>query len=160
MKVAELRQKGIRVSISHLRRFDNVEGDQEYYHRLDIPDKQPLPRGGKTVVTITIPSTDSLPEESFHAEAKCSDEDNYSKKTGVKIALGRAWYISQKPKEENLISEVYNLFDKEIPKVKIQDLSFLDEDLAGGFLETSKKEKSKNPTYWEIFKAKFYNIFK
>ena len=69
--VKSLRQKGYRVRVFHTRRY--VEGNR------------PHERGGSTEVQI-------FQDESFVADglARCSDKENYDRKKGVKIALGRA----------------------------------------------------------------------
>lgn len=69
MTVQELRNAGYKVRVLHSRR-DTFDGYR--------------PKGGFTRVVI-----DSPYGEHFEGEAKCSDKDNYNKKLGVRIALGR-----------------------------------------------------------------------
>ena len=47
--------------------------------------RQPAPTGGKTRVILTLADG-----REFWGEARCSDRDNYCRKTGREIALGRA----------------------------------------------------------------------
>jgi len=68
--VKELRQLGYKVRVIH--------------NRVMVGDK-PYPRGGHTVVEITTPD-----QKELYGVARCSDEDGYNKKLGVKIAIGRA----------------------------------------------------------------------
>lgn len=73
--VSDLRKLGYKVFVSHIRVL-NME-DQS-------PNFVAFPRGGKTIVEI------HTPDGVLSGAAFCSLEDNYSKKTGVKIAIGRA----------------------------------------------------------------------
>lgn len=60
----------------------------KYWHeRATDPEMHVLiePRGGKTVAKIILPDGSEIT-----GEARCSDRDNYSKKIGRDIALGRA----------------------------------------------------------------------
>ena len=68
--VKQLRQSGNKVRVFHIRNMK--EG---------IVD----PRGGLTKIEVTLSDGTNL-----IGEALCSVKDNYNKKTGVKIALGRA----------------------------------------------------------------------
>lgn len=54
----------------------------------------PHPRGGRTEVSIT--NTETGEQVAFHI-ALCNPIDNYNKKLGVQIALGRALAQPQKP---------------------------------------------------------------
>jgi hypothetical protein len=68
--VKQLRQSGNKVRVFHIRNMKDGAVD---------------PRGGTTRVEITL--SDGI---NIIGEALCSLKDNYNKKTGVKIALGRA----------------------------------------------------------------------
>lgn len=98
MTVQQLRDNGYKVSVSHYRFFNldpagwwvDEEGNA---HTTNIAhqgmikrlNKKPLPRGGMTFVAITTPD-----EVTSNAYSACSMSDNYCKKTGREIAIGRA----------------------------------------------------------------------
>lgn len=72
MTIQELRNNGYKIKVLHYRRgnpLNNYKG----------------PKGGRTKVIIDSPNG-----EHFEGEAKCSNKDNYNKKLGVRIALGRS----------------------------------------------------------------------
>ena len=71
-KVDDLRNLGYKVRVMHYRNKDN--------------NGNIVPKGGKTVVTITDPSNG----QTFQGLAKCSDKDGFNKRIGVAIAMGRA----------------------------------------------------------------------
>ena len=80
--VKDLRQSGWKVRVYHHR---NIERGPF------MPDGRKFTlaaKGGTTEVMITSPG--DIGTTSFSGVALCSDEDNYSKKRGVQIALGRA----------------------------------------------------------------------
>lgn len=68
--VKQLRQSGYKVRVFHIRKKNAGS---------------PVPRGGLTHIEITLPNG-----ENVVGEAKCAEIDNYNKKIGVQIALGRA----------------------------------------------------------------------
>lgn len=70
--VEQLRQKGCRVRVHHNR-------------LIDTRDFSIFPRGGNTMVEITLPDGTELTGTS-----KCSDKDNYDKKIARTICIGRA----------------------------------------------------------------------
>ena len=84
--------EGTVVKIGHGRRVDGQVG---YWYRTTGKDGhlrswkengyQPSPRGGRTGCTVILPNGDKV-----IGEAECSHRDNYSKKLGRDIALGRA----------------------------------------------------------------------
>ena len=81
MNVQDLRNAGYKVKVLHFR--DPVlpfKGDFRDY--IKHPKR---PKGGSTRVIIDSPSGDH-----FEGEARCSDKENYDKKLGVRIALGRS----------------------------------------------------------------------
>lgn len=99
MTVKELRQNGFKVRVGHYR-YTNVQANL-FALKLKItkfegrpildskmtPFQKELgisPKGGRTTVEITKDGFDGK------AEAICCFEDNYNRKLGVKIALGRA----------------------------------------------------------------------
>jgi hypothetical protein len=69
--VESLRKKGYKVRVHHCRKH----GGQP----------NPTACGGKTVVEITTPDGTTLV-----GKARCNRKENYNKKLGVRIALGRA----------------------------------------------------------------------
>ena len=77
MTVHELRKAGYKVGVFHIREHIN--------------EKHLSPRGGSTMVHITTPDNEEL-----HGVANCSKHDNYNKKLGVRIAIGRALVGSNK----------------------------------------------------------------
>lgn len=72
--VSYLRKNGYKVAVIH--------------HRNKDKNGTVKPKGGKTVLII-----DSPIGEHFEGTAKCSNEDNYDKKLGIRIALGRSGVI-------------------------------------------------------------------
>lgn len=74
--VKSLRQKGYKVRVFHTRRYIFDENGIA---------NGPLERGGETEVRIY--QEDKLITEGF---ARCSDKENYDRKKGTRIALGRS----------------------------------------------------------------------
>ena len=70
-KVKELRQNGYRIFVNH--------------HRLTRPDNTVIPQGGSTIVKI-LKGEEILSK----GECRCSLNDNFNKKIGLSIALGRS----------------------------------------------------------------------
>lgn len=70
--VESLRKEGYRVAVMH--------------ERLEDANRNILPRGGTTLVLVSPPDR---PSKTYFSFAYCSDKDNYNKKVGVSIALGR-----------------------------------------------------------------------
>lgn len=85
MTVEELRKDGYKVRVKHFRRT-NSEGINS--------------RGGKTVVEVTTPEGVTLVGIS-----RCSRKENFNKRLGVRIALGRA-FSSVQNKEPRICPEV------------------------------------------------------
>ena len=73
--VGMLRKLGYKVAVLHKRHYDN-NGIKK-------------PKGGKTVIIIDIPHN-----EHFEGVAVCCNSDNYNKKMGVRIALGRSGVVN------------------------------------------------------------------
>jgi hypothetical protein len=79
--VEQLRKDGFKVKVLHSRKYySHILPDLSSDYDLKID-----PRGGHTKVVLTDPTGRTV--ESI---AKCSTQDNYSKKIGRDIALGRA----------------------------------------------------------------------
>lgn len=79
MTIQELRERGYKVRVLHFR-------DRIFKNRMDSnPYGYESPKGGMTRVVI-----DSPDGKHFEGESFCSKKDNYNKKLGVKIALGRS----------------------------------------------------------------------
>lgn len=75
LTVSYLRRSGYKVAVHHHRKRDK--------------NGIILPKGGKTVLVI-----DSPHGEHFEGSSKCSNEDNYDKKLGIRIALGRSGVVN------------------------------------------------------------------
>ncbi len=86
---------GLKVKVRHNRWFSKTWGDRDQHtilftgSRHDYKSSKLIPegRGGTTVVTIHEPDGTFL----ARGEAKCSRLDNFNRKMGTQIALGRAW---------------------------------------------------------------------
>lgn len=74
MTVEDLRKDGYKVKVHHHRKF-NLDGINS--------------RGGKTIVEVTTPDGATT----FTGVARCSRKENFNKRLGVRIALGRALKI-------------------------------------------------------------------
>lgn len=93
--VAELRKRGFKVKITHIRRVVASTHYEKLCYISEIPKSELMvpyrlcAMGGITVVDLFQPDH---PENApcFHGEAHCSKLDAYNRKTGVQIALGRA----------------------------------------------------------------------
>lgn len=78
LTVHELRKRGYKVRVIHSRVY--------YYEHYCAKGNGVLQqKGGNTHVEITTPDNINISGTAF-----CSDKDNYNRKLGVKIALGRA----------------------------------------------------------------------
>ena len=77
-QLAVLKEAGYRVAVGHLRRFEKLpEGEVRI-----------IPTGGATRVRISCPDN---PETIIATGiAYCSNRDNYNRKLGLTIAIGRA----------------------------------------------------------------------
>ena len=110
--VHDLRKAGYKVTVTHFRYVRDpgvtveVDGEKTFVEREGLWTndmiyeefgnlKNVLPCGGMT--SVTVESSDG--KEYFMNDANCSKKDNYSKKLGVKIALGR---ILKQMEEENV----------------------------------------------------------
>lgn len=81
MTVQELRNQGYKVRVLHFRNHIS----KQKLDRMSYVGFVNSPKGGTTKVII-----DSPAGEHFEGEAKCSIKDNYNKKLGVRIAIGRS----------------------------------------------------------------------
>lgn len=80
--VRQLRKDGYKVRVLHHRSKKMVQStNNPYGHKVEIIHNL----GGSTEVIIDGPNGDH-----YKGVAVCSNKDNYNKKLGVKIALGRA----------------------------------------------------------------------
>ena len=77
--IKTLRQSGYKVRVIHARVYKPFKKISGTYYEMSA-------RGGSTTVQIT------TPDKQYNVEgvAECSDKDNFSKKTGNFIAVGRA----------------------------------------------------------------------
>lgn len=85
----QLKSQGYRIKTSHVRRFRLPLVGYFYGTRKEHPAVPPEPNGGSTVVTVY----DSDGNRLVSAVARCSLRDNYNKKLGATIALGRAYSL-------------------------------------------------------------------
>lgn len=90
MTVQDLRNKGYKVRVLHNRLYNG-------YHKWQVGSRPPSgyagpidpdPKGGSTEIVI-----DSPDGKHFQGLAICSKKENYNKKMGVRIALGRSGVI-------------------------------------------------------------------
>ena len=93
--IHELRKKGWKVRVGHFRNFYRFDTKTGQKHSVTVlwkvreesyPDFYLSSRGGYTVVTISVPER----SEELMGMSNCSEEELYSRKTGVKKALARA----------------------------------------------------------------------
>lgn len=90
MTVHELRKKGYKVRVIHVRekvyKLSKVElrGGYDYFYSTHYLGESA--KGGKTIVEVTMPDG-----RDFYGIAYCHPKDNYNKKQGVKQALARAF---------------------------------------------------------------------
>jgi hypothetical protein len=77
--VHQLRKLGYKVTVHHTRNEIEKNRFCGMTYELD-------PRGGHTHIEVY----DMAEQNSYIGEALCSEKDNYDKKLGVRIALGRA----------------------------------------------------------------------
>lgn len=88
--VEKLRQHGYKVRVTHYRRYNCWDNDRRVSYVDYLPRhessglKYALPNGGYTVVNVVTPD-----DEEFESVAHCSNDDQFVKRRGVDIALGR-----------------------------------------------------------------------
>ena len=93
MTVEQVKKEGYDVYIRHERLYE------------DVPNMPPLylsPTGGATYAELT----DKVTGHVATAEARCNNRDNYNRKIGVKIALGRAYKMMKEGKVRKVDFEV------------------------------------------------------
>lgn len=93
MTVQELRNRGYKVRVLHNRLYNG-------YHKWQVGSRDcrafsgvpidPDAKGGSTQIIIDSPSG-----KHFQGVAICSKKDNYNKKLGVRIALGRCGVLNE-----------------------------------------------------------------
>lgn len=89
MNIQQLRKNGYKVRVLHNRLYNG-------YYKWQVGNKpnygggpiDPDSKGGSTSIII-----DSPTGEHFEGHAICSTKDNYDKKMGVRIALGRCGFF-------------------------------------------------------------------
>ena len=92
MTVQQLRNSGYKVKVIHCRLYKGVEfsySDLISVYRTSIKPK-PDAKGGSTQIVI-----DSPDGQHYQGLAICSKKENYNKKIGVRIALGRSGVFSK-----------------------------------------------------------------
>ena len=85
MTVQELRNKGYKVKVLHHRLYNGKFKWQAVDNYIGGGIIDPDTKGGSTHIIIDSPNGNH-----FEGVALCSREDNYDKKLGVRIALGRS----------------------------------------------------------------------
>jgi len=92
LSIKNLRQRGWKVRVLH---------ERNYFlrNRLDGNSTEVCARGGRTEIQLTSPDK----QINVSAKSICSDEDNFNRKVGNSIALGRAW-----KKYESLLDALIN----------------------------------------------------
>jgi hypothetical protein len=88
MTVQQLRNNGYKVRVLHNRLYNGYHAWQNGSRPKHDGPIDPDSKGGSTQVVIDSPSG-----EHFQGLAICSKKENYNKKMGVKIALGRSGVI-------------------------------------------------------------------
>jgi hypothetical protein len=77
--IKQLRQNGYKVRVMHSRHY-------RYFERMDGTCKEVLSRGGSTTIELTTPDK----QTTVFGKSVCSVEDNFNRRVGNAIALGRA----------------------------------------------------------------------
>ena len=91
--IKSLRQTGWKVRVLHERNFFLKD-------KTDSHSIQTAARGGRTEIQLTNPDKTI----NVSGVAVCSDEENYNRKVGNSIALGRAW-----KKYESILDSLINV---------------------------------------------------
>ena len=87
-QLAALKEAGYKVTVSHQRRYEATPVEQSTGVKLPEWEHRIIPTGGLTRVEISWPDK---PEEVLATGvAYCSNRDNYNRKLGLTIAIGRA----------------------------------------------------------------------
>ena len=92
MTVHQLRKVGCKVTVHHNRYWKNstVSRPMGPVPSHTIAPSEFYARGGRTFVQIVFPADSVRKEKVVTCEAVCSLADNYNRKIGVAIAVGRA----------------------------------------------------------------------
>lgn len=77
--IKQLRQRGFKVRVLHTRKVRPYKTIDGTFHEI-------LPFGGYTKIEVTTPNKLTT----VVGEAKCSDKENFNRRIGNQIALGRA----------------------------------------------------------------------
>ena len=85
-----------RADIRHYRWYPFELGGLELLDQVDAPDCRPDPRGGLTVVDIILDDG-----RTYTGTATCSMRDNYNKRIGRAIAIGRALKDMEADEQKN-----------------------------------------------------------
>lgn len=91
LSIKNLRRRGWKVRVMHSRHWFLRD-------RLNGTSTEVSARGGRTEIQITSPCKTI----NTSGVAECSDADNYNRKLGNSIALGRAWNKAIDKKHENV----------------------------------------------------------
>ncbi len=95
--IKSLRQSGYKVRVLHDRYLACAKTGQAVPQNklthLDAARKDGFdvaPKGGKTIIEVTVPQGSGILPATVTGVAECSLKDNYCKRTGIQVALGRA----------------------------------------------------------------------
>jgi len=94
MTVQQLRNWGYKVRVLHNRLYNGYHkwqlGSRPTISNYSYGPIYPDPKGGSTEIVIDSPSG-----QHYHGLAICSKKENYNKKMGVRIALGRSGVLNK-----------------------------------------------------------------
>lgn len=85
LSIKNLRRRGWKVRVLHQRNYF-------LRNRMDGTSSEVCAKGGRTEIQLTSPDK----AVNVSGVAVCSEEDNYDRKVGNAIALGRAWKEAEK----------------------------------------------------------------
>lgn len=95
--IKSLRNSGYKVRVLHDRylaptKIGQAVPKNKLSHLTEARKKglEVAPKGGKTVIEVTAPQGSGILPETVTGVAECNLVDNYCKRTGINIALGRA----------------------------------------------------------------------
>lgn len=95
--IKSLRQSGYKVRVLHDRYTqplkDEIGTIESHLSHLAEARKNGFdvaPKGGKTIIEVTVPQGSGILPTTVTGVAECNLVDNYCKRTGINIALGRA----------------------------------------------------------------------
>lgn len=103
LTLAALRAKGYEVKVEHWRHYENDEGSTFFGHERNAANfgfepRDLQPRGGATLVSIWHPEQ----EIGGVGSANCAKADNFDRRLGLRMALGRALADLQNNQEERM----------------------------------------------------------